>query len=282
MSLSDRQRRGAFKVCWSDTEFVVAIPFGVVPSKPAVPSKSVVPPTSVPQVPPTAVPRVLPSEPSALSTPSRVPHDSPPGPAVPETTAGHTRDTRHSNPLRRPSVHAPAPARASVPPSGGCPAARHSTSQPPVSARPSVPRRHTLVSRALSPPASPTLLSIGHTSASPGRLPHAERDRLPARVQSCPSRLQPRATPTCASSLLGNADQQSYITCWWPSAQVTTGSVRGSRARGSASTSTVSVLTISASQSSFGHESGVSDMSSSPARNTQKYAHEIRLTSSPL
>ena len=206
MSLSDRQRRGAFKVCWSDTEFVVAIPFGVVPPVPEVPSKSVVPPTSAYRVPPPAVPQVPPSEVLPPPTPSRVPHDSPPGQAVPEPPARYTRDTRHSYPLRRPTAHVPAPARARVPPSGGCPAVRRHTSQPPVSARPSVPRRHTLVSRALSPPASPTLLSIRHTSVSPGRLPHAERDRLPARVQSCPSRLQPRATPTCASSLPGNAD----------------------------------------------------------------------------
>ncbi len=164
MSLSDRQRRGAFKICWSDTESVVAIPFGVVPPvpevplKPAVPSKSVVLPTSAYRVPP-AVRRVPSPEPPPPSTLSRVPHDSTPGLAIPESPAGHTRDTRHPNPLRRPSVHVPAPARASVPPSGGCPAVRRHTSQPPVSARPSVPRRHTLVSRALSPPASPTLLS---------------------------------------------------------------------------------------------------------------------------
>ncbi|MDQ2074994.1 hypothetical protein RBH20_20965 [Haloarcula sp. H-GB4] len=31
MSLSDRQRRGAFEVCWSDTELVVATLFAVVP-----------------------------------------------------------------------------------------------------------------------------------------------------------------------------------------------------------------------------------------------------------
>jgi len=172
MSLSDRQRRGAFKVCWSDTEFAVAMSLGVVPSKLSVPPTSAVPSQSVSVVPP-AVPRVLPSEPSPPPTPSRVPHDSPPGPAVPESPARHTRDTRHPNPLRRPSVHAPAPARASVPPSGGCPAVRRHPSQPPVSARPSVPRRHTLVSRALSPPASSTLLSTSHTSVSPGRLPHA-------------------------------------------------------------------------------------------------------------
>ncbi len=133
MSLSDRQRRGAFKMCWSDTESAVAMSLGVVPSKPAVPSQSV-------SVVPPAVPRVLPSEPPPPSTPSRVPQDSTPGPATPESPAGHTRDTRHSYPLRRPSVHAPAPPRASVPPSGGCPAVRRHTSQPPVSARPSVPR----------------------------------------------------------------------------------------------------------------------------------------------
>ncbi|AAV44513.1 unknown (plasmid) [Haloarcula marismortui ATCC 43049] len=40
-------------------------------------------------------------------------------------------------------------------------------------ARPSVPRRHTLVSRALSRPASPTPLSTKHPSASPGCLPYA-------------------------------------------------------------------------------------------------------------
>jgi hypothetical protein len=168
MSLSDRQRRGAFKMCWSDTEFAVAMSLGVVPSKlavpptSAVPSKSVVSPTSAYRVPPTVVPRVLPSEPSPPLTPSRVPHNPTPGPAVPETTAGHTRDESHLNPLRRPTTHVPAPPRASVPPSGGCPAVRRHTSQPSVPARPSVPRRHTLVSRALSPPASPTLLSIGH------------------------------------------------------------------------------------------------------------------------
>ncbi len=241
MSLSDRQRRGAFKVCWSDTEFVVAIPFGVVPQAPAVPSKIgvpsklVVPSKSVPVVPPSlAVPSVPPFEPSPPSTPSRVPHNSTPGPAIPEPPAGHTRDGSHQHPLRRPTTHVPAPARARVPPSGGCPAVRRRTSQPSVPARPSVPRRHTLLSRALSRPASPTLLSTSHTSVSPGRLPHAERDRLPARVQSCPSRLKSRATPTCASSLPGNADQRFYMTRWWPSAQVTTGSVRGSRARGSA------------------------------------------------
>jgi len=161
MSLSDRQRRGAFKMCWSDTESAVAMSLGVVPSKPAVPPQSVVSPTSVPRVPPTAVPRVLPSEPSPPPTPSRVPHDSTPGPAAPEPPARYARDTRHSYPLRRPSVHAPAPAGARVPPSGGCPAVRRHTSQPSVPARPSVPRRHTLVSRALSRPASPTLYPSG-------------------------------------------------------------------------------------------------------------------------
>jgi len=167
MSLSDRQRRGAFKVCWSDTESVVAMSLGVVlQTVPAVPSQSVVPPTSEP-----TVPRVPPSEPSPATPSSRVPHDSTPEPAAPETTARHTRDESHPYTLRRPSVHAPAPARASVPPSGGCPAVRCHTSQPPVSARPSVPRRHTLVSRALSPPASPTLLSIRHTLFRPAVCP---------------------------------------------------------------------------------------------------------------
>jgi hypothetical protein len=191
MSLSDRQRRGAFKMCWSDTALVIAMSLGVVSQFPAVPSKSVVPPTSAYRVPPPVVPRVSPSEPSPPSTPSRVPHNSPPAPARPESPARHTRDEPHQYPLRRPSVHVPAPARASVPPSGGCPAVRRHTSQP-LSARPSVPRRYTLVSRALSPPASPTLLSTRHTSVSPGCLPHAARDRLPAGVQSCPSRLQSR------------------------------------------------------------------------------------------
>jgi len=194
MSLSDRQRRGAFKVCWSDTELVVAMSLGVVPSRLAVPSQSVVPPTSAYRVPP-AVPRVPPSEVLPPSTPSRVPQDSTPGPGAPESPARYTRDTRHSYPLRRPSVNAPAPARARVPPSGGCPAVRRHTSQPPVSARPSVPRRHTLVSRALSPPASPTLLSTRYPSASPGRLPHAARGRLPASVpvmSLSPSIAQPR------------------------------------------------------------------------------------------
>ena len=134
MSLSDRQRRGAFKVCWSDTESVVAMSLGVVlQTVPAVPSQSVVPPTSAYRVPPPAVPQVPPSEVLPPPTPSRVPHDSPPGQAVPEPPARYTRDTRHSYPLRRPTAHVPAPARARVPPSGGCPAVRRHTSQPPVS-----------------------------------------------------------------------------------------------------------------------------------------------------
>ena len=194
MSLSDRQRRGAFKMCWSDTESAVAMSLGVVPSKLAVPSQSVVPPASAYRVPP-AVPRVPPSEVLPPTPSSRVPHDSTLGPAAPEPPARYTRDATPPDPLCRPTTHAPAPARASVPPSGGCPAVRRHTSQPPVSARPSVPRRHTLVSRALSPPASPTLLSTRYPSASPGRLPHAARGRLPASVpvmSLSPSIAQPR------------------------------------------------------------------------------------------
>ncbi len=72
------------------------------------------------------------------------------------------------------------------------------------------PRCYPPVIPLFRPAVCPTLLSIRYPSVSPGRLPHAERDRLPARVQSCPSRLQPRATPTCASSLLGNADQRLH------------------------------------------------------------------------
>lgn len=118
---------------------------------------------------------------------------------MPEPISCHTRDpsTLHPSrlvPSRPASVPAPARERARVPPSGGCPAAREHTSQPSVPARPSVPRRHTLVSRPLSRPASPTLLSTSYPSVSPACLPHAERDRLPASVQSCPSCLQPRAT----------------------------------------------------------------------------------------
>jgi len=125
MSVSDRQRRGAFEVCWSDIEFVVAMLFEVVPQAvSAVPSKPAVPPTPVPVVLPPVVPAVPPAVGMPLSTLSRVPHDSTPDPAVPEPAVRHTRDTYHPYPLRTPPAHVPALARTREPPSGGCPAAR--------------------------------------------------------------------------------------------------------------------------------------------------------------
>jgi len=117
MSVSDRQRRGAFEMCWSGTDSVVAMLFEVVPQAvSAVPSKPAVPPTPVPPV-------LLPVGPSPL-TPTRAPHDSTPGLAAPEPAVRHTQDIFNLFLLWTPPAHVPAPARTREPPSGGCSAAR--------------------------------------------------------------------------------------------------------------------------------------------------------------
>jgi len=169
MSVSDRQRRGAFKMCWSGTESVVAMLFEVVPQAvSAVQSKSAVPPPSLPVVPVVSLPVVPPP-----STPSRVPYDSTPSPAAPEHPAArHTRGTFYLYPLRTPPTHVPAPARVRVPPSGGCPAAR------------GTPASH--------------LFLPGRQSHADTHLSHALSASLPAprRVSSVIHPLRPAVCPT--------------------------------------------------------------------------------------